>query len=127
MCLVRKAIKERKARKTILLMDNDRINELVKIRGTEFDRNRKLMDSTLKMMRKEYANGASMNSLATKYGVSDFAVRYNVDDKFRAEHNKKRSKKYADNHSGRTIFPDDRAEYKKDLIRAKKIKVAGLV
>nr|DAD82716.1 MAG TPA: Protein of unknown function (DUF2481) [Siphoviridae sp. ctrpg19] len=127
MCLIRKAIREKKARKQFLMLNNDRVNELIKIQSTEFDRKRKLTDAMRDAMRKAYKNGVSLKELSEKYDITTLAVRYNVDDDYREEYNKKRSRKYKDNHSGRTIFPDDLAEYKKSLIREKKIKVYGLI
>lgn len=125
---IKNYFKEKKARNVVLsTFDDDEINSLIKIQSTEFDRKRKIDDFTRCLMREDYNNGASISKLSNKYGVSSHAVRYNVDDNFREEYNRKRSKKYKDNHSGRTIFPADLAEYKRTLIKNKKIQVAGII
>ena len=108
-------------------MSNEEINNRIKIQSTEFDRKRKLDDKSRNMLRKEYSAGVSVSVLSAKYGISAHTVKYNADDTYRKLFNQKRSGgKYKDNHTGRTIFFDDLAMYKKSLVKSNKLKVSDL-
>jgi hypothetical protein len=117
---------EKQARKEILVgCDDFEIDELIKIQSTEFDRKRKYDDAHIALIRKEYKdNGLSVSEIARKYSMNYTTVRYNVDDHFKATHNAKRDGK----HTGVDVCDFmNRVEYKKQLIKSKKIKVAHLI
>lgn len=128
MCLLalKKKVEEKKARKVVLSMwENEKIDSIIKIQSTEFDRKRKYDDTQIAIIRKEFLeNGMSVSDIAHKYNMNYTTVRYNVDDNFKASYNKKRDGK----HSGVDVCDFlNRVAYKKSLIKNKKIKVLELV
>lgn len=123
---IRAYFEEKQARKEILKgCDNFEIDELIKIQSTEFDRKRKYDDIHITLIRKEYKeNGLSISEIARKYSMNYTTVKYNVDDYFKTIYNAKRDGK----HTGVDVCDFmNRVEYKRQLIKSKKIKVAHLI
>lgn len=126
MCFIfnKEARKEYKARKAVLKMDAETIDAKVKIQGTPYDRKRKYSPELLSAIQSEYNSGKPVAEIAKKYNMSSTVVKYNVDSDFKKAHNAKRKK------GAHGIGPmdfDNRVTYKRQLVKDKKIKVAGLV
>lgn len=125
MCLrIKEYFEEKKARKQVLNMDDLTIDQKVKIQGTKFDRKRKYDKALFDQMKFELAQGATVKELSAKYSINQLVIRYNTDDNFRKLHNAKRKKGA---HGVGVMDFDNRVDYKRTLVKTKKIKVAGVV
>ena len=71
-------------------MNNYKIDQMVKIAGTDYDRRRKLTNSQISCIKKDYAKGISICELATKYRVAPNTIHYHVDEEFKEFHNQRR-------------------------------------
>ena len=124
-----KAIKEffveKKARKNVMKMDDQTIDRKVKIQGTNFDRKRKYKLEFFAEMKSEYLRGVDVNDIAKRYKMSAATVKYNVDDDYRASYNAKRAKEGT--HPIGIMDFENRVAYKRELIKTKQIKCAGLL
>lgn len=126
MCFIfsKKAREERKARRTILKMDDMAIDCIVKIQGTQFDRKRKFTDAQISEITHLKKNGKSWAEIARQYNADSRTIRYNIDPEYRAENLRKQTGK----HTGITHLDfDNRVTYKRKLIKEKKISAAGLI
>lgn len=126
MCFIfnKVAKQERKNRKIVLKMDDETLDQKVKIQGTEFDRKRKCTQKEILAMQNDIDHGMSYKDVALKYNVSEWIVRYNTDSAFRIHQIQIRSGK----HTGVTTMDfEDRVAYKRDLIKRKKLSVMGIV
>lgn len=124
-----KAIKnyfeERRARKEVLTtFDDMEIDSMVKIQGTNFDRKRKYKIEFFADMKSEFERGFDINDIAKRYNMNPITVRYNVDSQFRALYNARRAK---GTHPIGSMDFENRVAYKRELIKTKQIKCAGLV
>lgn len=116
---------ESKARKVVLKMDDETLDDKVLIQGTEFDRKRSLTNKQLKNISFDLAEGMSVKEVAAKYKVSEWVIRYNTDESFRAHQLELRKGK---SKTHENIFDaENRINYKRYLVKKRKIKVAGLV
>ena len=127
MCLAMFKVKreEKRARKTILTYDNETLDSIVKIQGTQYDRKRKLTERQVAEIIDELSKGIPVEALAQKYGVSEWVIKYNTNLNFRAHQLKLREKK-SKAHVNKLDF-EDRVAYKRNLISSKKIEVKGLI
>ena len=115
---------ETKARKQVLKFDDNTLDLRVKIQGTEYDRKRKYNFKIISEMKLDYAFGMSISEISKKYRIPYNTVAYNVDEEFKMRFNAKRNGK----HTGvDTITDEDRIQYKRSLVKNKKIKVAGII
>ncbi len=123
-----KAIKEffveKKARKNVMKMDDQTIDSKVKIQGTNFDRKRKYKLEFFADMRSEYQRGFDVNDIAKRYKMNVATVKYNVDDDYRALYNAKRAK---GTHPIGVMDFENRVAYKRELVKTKQIKCAGIL
>lgn len=125
MCLrIKNYFEEKRARKTVLKMDDDTIDQKIKIQGTQFDRKRKYQKELFNNMKAEFNNGVTIKELASKYRMNPMTIRYNIDDAFRVLYNSKRKK---GTHAVGVMDFANRVAYKRSLVRSKKIKVDGVV
>ena len=125
MCLrIKQYFQEKKARKVVLNMDDQTIDMKVKIQGTNFDRKRKYSKELFETMKLELANGATVKELASKYSMNEMTIRYNTDAEFRKQYNEKRKK---GTHAVGVMDFANRVDYKRDLVRTKRIKVSGVI
>ena len=122
MCkLIIRAIKERKARKQVLKMDDVAIDQKIKIQGTDFDRKRLLKKADVEAMKRALDEGMSVSAVANLWNVSYHAVKYNTDDAYRAAYNAKR---YGPGtHSTGSLGLSNRAAYKRELVKTKQIRI----
>ena len=116
---------EKKARKIVLSYDDETLDSKIKIQGTSFDRKRKLDSKQIKNLQSDFAKGMSVKDLSLKYGVSEWVIKYNTDPEFKA-HQLKLRKGKSKAHVN-IMDAENRVNYKKYLVKAKKIKVAGVI
>lgn len=114
----------KKSEKQKLLALNDvALNKAVKIKGTDFDRRRKLSVKDVEKIKRKYNKGVTQKDLADEFGVSIPTIRYHVNSRFKFDINYMRS-------FYRTvpskITPKDLANYKRNLIATGQLKVAGV-
>ena len=126
MCWIfsKKEREQKKLRMELLKLDDEVLDQKVKIQGTEFDRKRKLTQKELLNMQNDIMNGLSVKEASIKYNVSEWIVRYNTDSGFRAHQLKLReckSKTYP-----QEMDFADRVSYKRQLIQKKKINIVGI-
>ena len=122
---LKEIFKEGKARKQVLKMDDLTIDSKVFIQGTEFDRKRTLTDKQLKKIKFDLAEGMSVKEVASKYEVSEWVIRYNTNEDFRNHQlalRKGKSKTHVN-----FFDQENRVNYKRYLVKKRKIKVAGIV
>ena len=99
------------------------IDNSVKIQGTNYDRKRKVTKSMKRRMEQMYNSGKSYNYIAEYFDVAPTTVKYNLDEKFKAAHNKKRNE-YARNWVADKNTLYERVEYKKELMKNKNFRRA---
>lgn len=75
--------------KEILKNIDPAIDKIVKIQGTNYDRRRKITYETIEKMHKMYNKGYSYKQIAEFFNTSVRNVRYNLDNEYRKEYNKK--------------------------------------
>ena len=126
MCWIfsKKAREQKKLRVELLKLDDEVLDQKVKIQGTEFDRKRKLTQKELSSMQNDITNGLSVKAIAIKYNVSEWIVRYNTNSDFRAHQLKLREGKSKTHEQ--TMDFSDRVAYKRQLIQKKKINIVGI-
>lgn len=66
------------------------LDRMVKIAGTDYDRRRKLSTKDVSCIRKAYAAGTSIFTLARRYNVCYNTIKYHVDPAHKETSNKKR-------------------------------------
>ena len=126
MGIIKDYFKEKKARKIILATyDDETLDSKIKIQGTSFDRKRKLDSKQMKKLQHDFTEGMSVKDLSIKYDVSEWVIRYNTDPEFKA-HQLKLRKGKSKAHVN-IMDAENRVNYKKYLVKAKKIKVAGVI
>lgn len=118
-------IKENKVRKTILKMCNEELDSKIFIQGTEFDRKRKLTKKQLNNIKNDLALGFSIKFISHKYGVSEWVIKYNTDEVFKA-HQLELRKGKSKTHTN-TFDAENRANYKRYLVKKRKLKVENIV
>lgn len=109
--------------KKLLELDNRDLNKAVKIGGTDFDRHHKLTKCQIKDIQKSFKQGESYAELARQYNVAPATIKYHVDSDFRLKNlaiRREHEKKFG--HTAGLITLDNRAEYKRQLIKEGKIK-----
>lgn len=115
---------EKQARVTILKYDDEKLDSIVKIQGTQYDRKRKLTDAQLKEIKEKLTKNIPVEALAKEYNVSEWVIKYNTDPAFREHQLKIRNGE----HTGvDTMTFENRVAYKRSLVKDKKIKVRGLI
>ena len=97
-------------------MSSTAIDSAVKIQGTNYDRKRKVTKSMKHRMEQMYTSGKSYSYIAEYFGVTPYTVRYNLDEDFRYERNKKRND-YARNYTPTKETVEDSVEYRKELLK----------
>ena len=116
-----KFFKTEKKRKEILAMPNINLDKEIKIQGTQFDRKRHYTDADIKKWLKAHNSGMSISEISKKFEVSYATVKYNIDDIFRISH----IKSLSGLHTGIDhITLSDRAIYKRNLLKKRKIKIS---
>lgn len=109
--------KEKAIIETLKLNDSD-LDKAIKIQGTEFDRKRKISNSTIKKMGSMSKKNKDYKEIAKKLGLSNRDVRYHVDPQWKAMYNARRSGK----HTGKdNITKLDRVQYKRTLVAEGKV------
>lgn len=102
----------------LLKLTDEALDKKVKIQGTEYDRKRKIPNSTIKKMLGMAKKQKSVAEIASKLGLNYTAVKYHVDAEFRKLYNATRNGK----HTGKDhITVQNRIAYKRELVAAGKI------
>ena len=102
----------------VLTMTDDKLDKVVKIQGTPYDRKRKLSEGDIQKMNKMAKAGKSLAEIASKFGVYSSTVRYNTDPIWRQTYNATRSGA----HTGKDrISVKNRIAYKRSLVAAGKV------
>ena len=106
-----------------LNLSDKRLNETVKVAGTDYDRRRRLTNKEIYSLKRSYQSpNIDVNYLAEKFGVSPSTIRYHVDPEFKRSTNQKR-KEYAFNTTNEPGYSADLANYKRYLLSSgKKLK-----
>ena len=102
-------------------MNDSAVNKKVRIKGTEFDRKRKLSDADVKDIQKRYRKGETVHSLAEAFHVCEKTIRWWVWEGYREI---LISQMVPD--SGIKTYKNDlkeRAAYKRSLINSGKLSV----
>lgn len=111
----------------VLNLSDNELDTLISIKGTKFDRRRKLTDKQVDGIKKYFKKGFTLTKLANRYNVSLVTIKYHVDPKYKNRVN-----------YNRTFYPNytpiiysqslqERANYKRSLITSRKIKVGDYV
>ena len=125
LCIFSKKEREqKKLRVQLLKLDDEILDQKIKIQGTEFDRKRKLTGKQILSMQNDVMNGMTAKEASLKYKVSEWIVRYNTDSNFRA-HQLELRKGKSKTHEQEMDFAD-RVAYKRRLIQKKKINIVGV-
>ena len=101
-------------------LSNTKLDEVVKIQGTNFDRKRKVTKQIRYRMLQMLNAGKSVNTVAEHFGVTPHTVRYNTDEDYNAYIKAYRKRIKNDRHYGTFQSVSDRSEYKRDLVEARK-------
>ena len=114
-------IKREKKRKQVLAMSNEDLDKELKIQGTKYDRKCRYSEAEIKKWKKEYDKQTPISVISKKYRVPYNTVHYHVDELFRLIFNKNRNGA----HTGvDKITLDNRATYKRQLLKKRKIRVS---
>lgn len=114
----------------LLAMPNLKVDKIVKIKGSDYDRRIKLNAKARAAVIKSFGLGTPVVELADKYKVSLYTIRYTVDEEFR---NSERvrianvAKMFGPYISNSLITAEARGAYKKELVRQGKIKMKDIV
>ncbi len=101
----------------ILKMTDDKLDEAIKIQGTQYDRKRKLSEAMLNKIKK-LAKNSTYQQIAKELGLLPSTVRYHIDPVWKAHYNATRDGR----HCGKDkITVKNRVEYKRSLVAAGKI------
>lgn len=97
----------------LLALSDAKLDEVVKIQGTIYDRKRKLTNFQVNNASAMLEAGKKLADVAEHFGVDARTIRYNTDAKYKKAVLKNSSGK----HTGKTNMPlEDRAEYKRQLV-----------
>lgn len=110
----------------IMKLSDYKIDKLIKITGTKFDRRNKLSETQINNIKNEFAKGVKMAHLADKYNVSQYLIKYHLDPDFKTKVNIDRVNKYTFKHYSSREQLHDRAEYKRSLVDSYKIKLSSI-
>lgn len=106
----------------VLTLTDDKLDKVVKIQGTKWDRKCKISESTIKKMSKMAGTGSTAAEIARKLGINYQMVRYHTDPIWRASYNATRNGK----HYGKDrISVKNRVAYKRSLVAAGKVTAAA--
>ena len=109
----------------VLKLSDVQLDRSVLIQGTKFDRRRKLNDGQIKRINQLYQKGLDILKLAKKYNVCYNTIKYHIDEKYKNRVNYNRT--FYPIYTVNTCSLQERAEYKRSLIRSRKIKVGDYV
>ena len=102
----------------VLTLTDDKLDKVVKIQGTKWDRKCKISEATIKQMNKMSGVGKTIAEIASKLDINPQMVKYHTDPIWRASYNANRSgKHYGKDH----ITVKNRVAYKRSLVAAGKV------
>ena len=100
-----------------LTLTDDKLDEVVKIQGTVYDRKRKVTPKMATQMSKMLQKGKKLEEVANMFNVSTHAVMYNIDPTYRAMHLSRCGKHTGTDH----ITVKNRVAYKRTLVAEGKL------
>lgn len=104
-------------KREILKLSDNKLDKMVKIQGTNYDRKRKVTKQMQTRMMQMLKAGKSINSIAEHFSVTPHTVKYNTDVEYKKWWNTSRDgKHYGANNSNAT----ERGAYKRSLLKARK-------
>lgn len=104
----------------VLKLNDNKVDQIVKIQGTDYDRKRRVTSKILTKMRKLAQQNKTYAEIATQLGFSSRTVRYNLDEEWRKMYNLTRSGA----HTGKDkITKSNRISYKRELVASGKVSV----
>ena len=102
----------------VLSLTDDKLDDVVKIQGTQYDRKRKVTPDMAKQMVKMLKKNKPLNEIAEKFNVSTRTIQYNTDPDFRVRCIRSTSGK----HTGTDhITVKNRVAYKRSLVAQGKL------
>ena len=110
-------------RKELINLSNSKLNSIVKIAGTNYDRRRVVTKDMKRKMTQMYESGKNIHTIAEHFDVSYDTVKRTVIPMFNEmEKARKRAvaKKYGYTYEYDPSYSSERAEYKRKLLREKK-------
>lgn len=113
--------------KNIINSSDTKIDSMVKIQGTNYDRRRKVTKSMKRRMQQMYDAGKSYYAIAEHFSVDPRTVRYNLDEAFRKYDIELRTKRAKKKPSHSHTTPEklaNRAAYKREIIQNKNARKA---
>ena len=110
-----RAVKSYQLKKKISKMCDKEVDKEIIIKGTQFDRKRKLSASDIKTISKMLKTGNSYNSIAESFGMDVRTIRYSTDPLYRL----KRIQQSNGKHYGvDNITFANRVQYKRALVNS---------
>lgn len=99
-------------KRELMELSNSKLDETVKIQGTNYDRKRKVTKDMQRRMIQMVNAGKSIYTVAEHFSVAPQTVKYNTDPEWRAWYNATRD----GSHYGPTASVEERANYKRQLL-----------
>ena len=104
-------------KREIMKLSDAKLDKVVKIQGTNWDRKRKVTKQMQYRMMQMLNAGKSVNSIAEHFDVTPNTVRYNTDPEYKEWWNAYRSGKH---YGANTSNVAERSAYKRSLLKARK-------
>lgn len=109
------AVKSYKLKKKVAKMSDVEVDKEIALKGTQFDRKRKLSVADIKNISSMLKKGRSYNSIAESFGMDVRTIRYSLDPAYRM----KRIAQSNGKHYGvDNITFADRVQYKRELVNS---------
>ena len=118
--------------KNVINNSDSKLDSMVKIQGTNYDRRRKVTKSMKHRMEQMYNSGKSYYTIGDYFNVSPKTVRYNLDENFRQNDIDARSKRAKNSAkkvdaSVKAKSTADRIAYKKELMQNKNFRKVAVI
>ena len=104
-------------KREIMKLSDTKLDKVVKIQGTNWDRKRKVTKQIQRRMVQMLNAGKSVSMIATHYGVTPHTVRYNTDPEYNEWYKTWRTSR---KHYGANGSAAERGAYKRSLLKARK-------
>lgn len=112
-------------REELIAMADSKVDEIVKIAGTKYDRRRKVTNDMIHRMNQMKEAGKKVGVIAEHFGVSTYIVKYHTDPEFKANEIMRRG--YYGQYTDPFWAEHERAIYKRNLLADKSIRLDKLV
>lgn len=105
----------------VLKLSDTKVDNMIKIQGTQFERRLKLTPGQIYDIRVKKAQGIPMRALAREYNVNPLTIKYHTDETFKKQFNEARKGWQPGNHPDKGT--KNRAAYKRFLVMNNMIEV----